>query len=258
MPEHAFSEGDRLLARIEDALDLPRMQSVTACWTDWTQRLEPTPHDGGFRKDHPAVIRALSMPQSATSLRRLLRDPSGFVWVRALGMTAPELAVEPLQLDPVTFGDLVHELLRLAVERIEPAPSLVGATPDEIDNALDAAARDVAERWPLTQAVPPRLLWLDTIEEARRRARRGLTIDDRFGPGTRSFSEVPFGTGSPGERIEPWDERQEIVIGQSGIRLKGLIDVVAVKPHRPVVRMSDHRTGPTPRGMWCARDSWIR
>lgn len=249
VPEHAFSEGDRLLASIEDALDLPRMRSVTACWTDWTQRLEPTPHDGGFRSDHPAVIRALSMPQSATSLRRLLRDPLGFVWVRALGMTAPELAVEPLQLDPVTFGDLVHELLRLAIERIEPTPSLIGATPDEIDNALDAAARDVADRWPLSQAVPPRLLWLDTIDEARRRARRGLTIDERFGPGTRSFSEVPFGAGSPAERIDPWDERQEIVIGQSGIRLKGRIDRVDVKPDRRGVRMSDYKTGTTPRNL---------
>jgi hypothetical protein len=121
-PEHAFSEGDRLLARINDALTLPRIQSVASCWTDWTRRLEPTPHDGGFRKDHPAVARALNMPQSATSLRRLLRDPLGFVWLRALGMTAPELAVEPLQLDPVTFGDLVHELLRLTIEAIEPTP----------------------------------------------------------------------------------------------------------------------------------------
>ena len=34
---------------------LPRIQSVISCWTDWTRRLETTPHDGGFRKDHPAV-----------------------------------------------------------------------------------------------------------------------------------------------------------------------------------------------------------
>jgi PD-(D/E)XK nuclease superfamily len=249
-PEHAFSEGDRLLARIEDAFALPRMQSVTSCWTDWTHRLELTPHDGGFRKDHPAVVRALSMPQSATSLQRLLRDPLGFIWLRALGMTAPELAVEPLQLDPVTFGDLVHEMLRLAIERIEPGPGLVGATPQEIDSALDAAASDIAERWPLTQAVPPRLLWLDTVEEARRRARRGLTIDERFGLGTHSFSEVPFGNPqSPAERIDPWDERQEVVIGQSGIRLKGRIDRVDVKPDRRGVRISDYKTGATPRNL---------
>lgn len=249
-PEHAFSEGDRLLARMDDALSLPRFQSVTSCWTDWTRRLEPAPHDGGFRKDHPAVVRALSMPQSATSLRRLLRDPLGFVWLRALGMTAPELAVEPLQLDPVAFGDLVHELLRLAIERIEPTPGLVGATPEEIDNALDAAASDIAERWPLTQAVPPRLLWLDTIEEARRRARRGLTIDERFGPGTRSFSEVPFGNPqAPAERSDPWREDQEVLIGRSGIRLKGRIDRVDVKPDRRGVRMSDYKTGTTPRNL---------
>ena len=249
-PEHAFSEGDRLLARIDDALTLPRIRGVISCWTDWTSRLEPTPHDGGYRKDHPAVVRALNMPQSATSLRRLLRDPLGFVWLRALGMTAPELAVEPLQLDPVTFGDLVHELLRLVIERIEPAPGLVGATPEEIDNALDAAASDIAERWPLTQAVPPRLLWLDTIEEARRRARRGLTIDERFGPGTRSFSEVPFGNPqSPAERADPWNEGQEVVVGQSGIRLKGRIDRVDVKPDRLGVRISDYKTGTTPRNL---------
>ncbi len=250
MPEHAFSEGDRLLARIDDALKLPRIQSVMSCWTDWTRRLEPTPHDGGYRKGHPAVVRALNVPQSATSLRRLLRDPLGFVWLRALGMTAPELAVEPLQLDPVAFGDLVHELLRLAIERIEPAPSLVRATPEEIDNALDAAASDIAESWPLTRAVPPRLLWLDTIEEARRRARRGLTIDERFGPGTRSFSEVPFGSPqSPEERSDPWREGQEVLIGQSGIRLKGRIDRVDVKPDRRGVRMSDYKTGTTPRNL---------
>ena len=249
-PEHAFSEGDRLLARPDDALALPRMQSVVACWTNWTGRLETTPHDGGFRQDHPAVLRALSLPQSATALRRLLRDPLGYVWVRALGMTAPELAVQPLQLDAVAFGDLVHELLRLAVERIEPAPSLVGATPEEIDAALQSAADIVAERWQLTKAVPPRLLWLDTIQEAVRRARRGLTVDERFGPGTRSFSEVAFGDPeSPSQRSEPWREEQEVYIGSSGIRLKGRIDRVDVKPDRRGVRISDYKTGTTPRDL---------
>ncbi len=102
----------------------------------------------------------------------------------------------------------------------------------------------------MTRAVPPRLLWLDTIEEARRRARRGLTIDERFGPGTRSFSEVPFGNPqSPAERSDPWREGQEVLIGQSGIRLKGRIDRVDVKPDRRGVRMSDYKTGTTPRNL---------
>jgi len=249
-PEHAFSEGDRLLARPDEALALPRMQSVVSCWTDWTGRLDVTAHDGGFSANHPAVMRALNSPQSATSLRRLLRDPLGYVWVRAVGMTAPELAVQPLQLDAVTFGDLVHELLRLAVERLEPTPGLVGATTDEIDAALRAAAASIAERWPLTRAVPPRLLWLDTIQEALRRARRGLTVDERFGPGTSSFSEVLFGDPeSEAERSDPWREDQEVLIGRSGIRLKGRMDRVDVKPDRRGVRMSDYKTGTTPRDL---------
>ncbi|WP_434722779.1 PD-(D/E)XK nuclease family protein [Mesorhizobium sp. RIZ17] len=246
-PEHAFSEGDRLLARTSDALALPRIQSVISCWADWTRRLETTPHDGGFRKHHPAILRALSLPQSATSLRRLLRDPLGYVWLRVLGMTAPELAVQPLQLDAKTFGELVHELLRLAVERM---PNLVSATPEEIDSALEVAARSLAEDWPLTRAVPPSLLWLDTIEEARRRARRGLTVDDRFGPGTQSFSEVPFGTPeSQAKRSDPWREDQQVLIGRFGIPLKGRIDRVDVKPDRRGVRMSDYKTGKTPRDL---------
>lgn len=249
-PEHAFSEGDRLLARPGEARALPRMQSVVSCWTDWTGRLEVTAHDGGFSANHPAVMRALNSPQSATSLRRLLRDPLGYVWVRAVGMTAPELAVQPLQLDAVTFGDLVHELLRLAVERLEPTPGLVGATTEEIDAALRAAAASIAERWPLTRAVPPRLLWLDTIQEALRRARRGLTVDERFGPGTSSFSEVLFGDPeSEAERSDPWREDQEVLIGRSGIRLKGRMDRVDVKPDRRGVRISDYKTSTTPRDL---------
>ncbi|RUW19725.1 PD-(D/E)XK nuclease family protein [Mesorhizobium sp. M4B.F.Ca.ET.013.02.1.1] len=249
-PEHAFSEGDRLLARTSDAEALPRIRRVISCWTSWTRRPEITAHDGGFRKDHPAVMRALSLPQSATSLRRLLRDPLGFVWLKVLGMTAPELAVQPLQLDPAAFGELVHEMLRLAVDMIEPLPGLVRATPVEIDNVLEAAAESIATRWPLSQPVPPRLLWLDTIAEARRRARRGLTVDDRFGPGTRSFSEVLFGTNvSQAGRVEPWLEDQEVLIGRSGIRLKGRIDRIDVKPDRRGVRMSDYKTGTRPRDL---------
>ncbi|MER9349970.1 PD-(D/E)XK nuclease family protein [Mesorhizobium sp. M0227] len=169
------------------------------------------------------------------------------MWLRVLGMTAPELAVQPLQLDAMTFGELVHELLRLAVERM---PSLVSATPGEIESALEAAANSIAEHWPLARAVPPSLLWLDTIEEARRRARRGLTVDDRFGPGTHSFSEVPFGTPeSQAKRSDPWREDQEVLIGRFGMLLQGRIDRVDVKSDRRGVRMSDYKTGKTPRDL---------
>ena len=39
------------------------------------------------------------------------------------------------------------------------------------------------------------------------------------------------------------------MIGQSGIRLKGRIDRLDVKPDRRGVRMSDYKTGTTPRNV---------
>lgn len=254
-PEHAFSEGDRLLARSREAAALSRVQLASNCWTRWSRQFETSVHDGLTRADHPAIGRAIGKPQSATSLRRLLRDPLGYVWRYVLGMSAPEIALRPLQLDARTFGTLVHELLRIAVEILEPVPGLVGASPAEIDKALATAAVAIADAWPLRQAVPPRLLWLDTIAEARRRAHRGLTLDERFGPGTRSWSEIDFGDKTSATAdVEPWSRQVEVTVGTGRIRLRGRVDRVDVKPDRRSVRMTDYKTGDAPRNL---RETYI-
>lgn len=250
MPEQAFSEGDRLLARAHEANELARVQRASTCWVRGSRQFETTPHDGLTRSNHPAILRALGRPQSATSLRRMLRDPLGFVWRYVLGMTAPEIALRPLQLDARTFGTLVHELLRIAVDELEPTPGLVGATTAQIDDALATAAGTIADAWPLRQAVPPRLLWLDTIAEARRRAYRGLTLDERFGPGTRSWSEIDFGAeASVTSDVEPWPPHAAVAVGTGRIRLRGRIDRIDVKSDRRSARMTDYKTGNTPRNL---------
>ena len=242
VPEHAFSEGDRLLARPEDATLIPRFSSASQCWINWSSGTKVTAHDGMLRRDHPTIERAIGRVQSATALRQLLRDPLGFVWQRALGMRAPELDLQPLRLDAATFGELVHELLRFAVDTLEPQPGLVHASLNEIDDALDRATASVKDRWPLLKAVPPRVLWHDTLAEARRRAYRGLTLDKRFGQGTRSWSEIPFGENESAS-ASPWSPQQEVIVGASGLRLRGRIDRIDVKPDGRAVRISDYKTG---------------
>lgn len=250
IPPHAFSESDRLLARPTEANEQARIQRATVRWRRWSVGTEVTPHDGLVRSNHPVLIRTLAQPQSSTSLRRLLRDPLGFVWRYALGMSAPQISLQPLQLDPMTFGTLVHELLRIAVEILEPKPGLVGASKEEVESALGTAAVAIGDAWPIRQAVPPRLLWLDTIAEARRRAHRGLTLDERFGPGTRSWSEVEFGNRDADEaEAEPWTRSRPVVIGKSSIPLRGRIDRVDIKPDRRAVRMTDYKTGDAPRNL---------
>jgi hypothetical protein len=110
IPEHAFSEADRLLARPREAGQLPHVRQTQLCWRNWQWESALTPHDGLIASNHPAILSALVQIQSTTRLQRLLRDPLGFVWRYALDWRSTRLEPEPLQLDPIAFGELMHEL----------------------------------------------------------------------------------------------------------------------------------------------------
>jgi PD-(D/E)XK nuclease superfamily len=226
IPEHAFSEADRLLARPAEAGRSGRIKAALTCWRNW-DRDEATPHDGAVRAGHPAVARAVSRLHSATSLRLMARDPLGFLWRYALDMQPVALAELPLALDPLAFGELVHELLARTIDSLEPAPGFVRASRDEIELALAGAVDHVALHWPLERAVPPSLLWKHSLAEAARRGLRGLTIDESFEADTTSWSEVEFGLVSvPEGARSPWPIDGEILIGTEKLKLSGRIDRV--------------------------------
>lgn len=244
IPEHAFSEADRLLARPSEAGKSPRIKASRSCWRDWHDP-KSTPHDGVITANHPAIERALARVHSATSLKRLVRDPLGFIWRYAVGMRAVPLAQQPLALDPLMFGELVHELLRRTVDALEPNPGFVRASRDEIEIALSAARDAVREQWPVERPVPPSLLWLHTLEEAMRRSLRGLTIDEFFQSGTRSWTELEFGADGLVRADAPWQDRA-VVIGQAKLRLVGRMDRVDLGAGGDRMRISDYKTGATP------------
>ena len=114
IPAHAFSETDRMLARTDEFKATPQAVAATACWRDW-RREEITAHDGLVRANHPAVLAVLERVQSASSLKMLLRNPLGFVWKRALHLKAPETSTDPIVLEPLAFGNLVHAILEVAL-----------------------------------------------------------------------------------------------------------------------------------------------
>jgi PD-(D/E)XK nuclease superfamily len=243
-PEHAFSEADRLLAGPSEAGRSPRIRATRICWRNWYDS-QATPHDGVITANHPAIERALARVHSATSLKRLLRDPLGFVWRYSIGMRSVPLAQQPLALDPLMFGELVHELLRLAVNALEPNPGFVHASRDEITIALSAACDQVREQWPVERPVPPNLLWSHTLEEAMRRSLRGLTIDETFQSGTRSWTELEFGTDGSDRADVPWQD-SIAVIGQAKLHLGGRMDRVDLGAGGARIRISDYKTGTTP------------
>jgi PD-(D/E)XK nuclease superfamily len=245
LPEHAFSEADRLLARPADAGQSPRIRLSRACWRAWHSP-KATPHDGALRSGHPTIARAVERLHSPTSLKRLVRDPLGFVWRYALNMSSAPLLQQPLSLDPLSFGNLVHELIRRTINALEPDPGFVRASHDAIEIALAAAVALVEDQWPLQQPVPPTLLWKSTLKKAAALAFRGLTLDESFQPGTRSWTEVEFGdTGGTGANT-PWANRGDVLIGEARLRVGGRIDRIDLAVNGAAVRITDYKTGDAP------------
>ena len=247
IPEHTFSETDRLTARPGDFQTLPQATAAGACWSNW-YREEITPHDGLVRPDHPAIQAILERTQSASSLRRLLRNPIGFVWQYGLRWRSPEAGEDPLVLDALATGNLVHEILERALHTLETNGGLAQSGAEEIAAAVDSAAHTVAILWQSERAVPPRIVWRRALDDARGLSRRALSFRDGQVPGTRAFGEVPFGGAQQSSNAAlPWDTSRDVEIPGTGFRIRGSIDRLDVFPGGRSALVQDYKTGKTPK-----------
>ncbi|MGY3610820.1 MULTISPECIES: PD-(D/E)XK nuclease family protein [unclassified Bradyrhizobium] len=247
IPGHAFSEVDRLMARPEDAADIPAIAAADACWRNWAKPTL-TRHDGQVRAADPIIVRAIDQIQSATSMRLMLRDPLAFVWRYALGWQSLVEDEQPLSLDARAYGELVHDLLKRAVDALEPDPGYGRATPLEIEGALDAALAAISVQWPLARSVPPPLLWQHTLAAARNLALKALTLDEAFQPSTRSWTELAFGRDEDDAAAADllWRPTAQVMIPGTNVRIRGSIDRLDFNSVRNGVRVSDYKTGAEP------------
>jgi RecB family exonuclease len=248
IPQHAFSEADRLLARSDEASASPTLMAANLCWRNWRRQVV-TVHDGQVRADHPQIAHAIGEIQSATSLRLMLRDPLAFVWRYALGWRAVPEDDQPLTLDARAYGELVHELLKRTVDALEPLPGYARASRQEIEAALAASAEAVRVHWPLERSAPPALLWQHMLAAAAQLALKALTLDETFQPGTRSWTELTFGRAVDGgtEHDLPWRADAEVRIPGTEVRIQGSIDRLDLTADGRAVRVSDYKTGAEPR-----------
>lgn len=245
-PSHAFSEADRLLARPHEARERPLLALGHAAWRDWWTTADHTDHDGRVPPGDPVVREALNREQSATSARRLLRDPLAFVWVYALGWHPAPEHTDLLTLDPATFGELVHELISRTVNALDPDPGLNQASSEAVELALQKASETVLTLWPAQRPVPPPLLWRGTVDKAVRLALDGLLLDDHLMADTRSFSEVPFGEQVKNE-LHPWQSGRPVSLG--GLRFGGRIDRLDLRGDGVAARVTDYKSYAAPRNM---------
>lgn len=247
VPDHAFSETDRLAARPQEFRALPQAAAAATCCRNW-HREEITPHDGLVRADHPVVEAILARTQSASSLRKLLRNPLGFVWHYGLRWRTPESGDDPLVLDALAMGDLVHQTLDRALRTLEANGGLAAATAQQIESAVDDAACEVAETWETERPVPPRVIWRRTLDEARELSRRALAYGDEHLPGARAFGEVPFGGAEPKTDVAPpWDATASVDIPGTDFRIAGYIDRLDVSADGRRALVRDYKTGRKPK-----------
>ena len=255
IPDHAVSASDRLLARPEELAQTPQAQSAQACWNDWRNPRVITQHDGLIRHGHPLLIRSLNRLQSATSLGKLLRDPLGYLWTYGFQWSEPEETDEPLELDPIAFGSLLHELLERTVKQLT-ANSPLGfgtARPNDIDRALATARSELEEKWSQNRPIPPQVIWKHTLDDASIAARKTLTADTDPLVNQRSFAEIPFGNGTHAKELTPeaaarlpWDPTKPVTIPGTDICIAGSIDRLDLGEGDTKARVIDYKSGKKP------------
>ena len=248
VPAHAFSETDRLMARPDEFRTLPQARAASDCWFDWL-RPEITPHDGAVRPDHPIILAILARTQSASSLRMLLRNPLGFVWRYGLRWDAPESGDDPLTLNALAMGNLVHQTLDRALRTLEADGGLAHASEKRIVAAVDAAVTEVAGTWEAEQALPPPVIWRRTLDEVRGLGTKALASRDEDLAGARAYGEVPFGGMEPkSDGAIPWDAEAPVVIPDTGFRIRGHIDRLDISADGRHAAVRDYKTGRAPKG----------
>ena len=248
VPEHALSETDRLTARREEFQNLPQAKSASTCWRNWHRYQEITPHDGLIRPDHPVIQAILARTQSASSLRLLLRNPIGFVWRYGMSLQLPKSGEDPLTLDALAMGELVHQTLEQALIALEADGGFAKASEDEIRQAVGAAATSISHAWELERPIPPRSVWGQTLADARMLGERALALQGDDQPMAQAFAEVPFGgTDAKSQAPLPWNQDAPVEIPSAGFSIRGYIDRLDLSSDRRTALVRDYKTGKAPR-----------
>jgi hypothetical protein len=145
--------------------------------------------------------------------------------------------VQPLGLDPLAFGELVHALISGALSRA----SLRNA--EEAELAVAAEAQRLRQTWPIIRAVPPDLLWRHTVATGAERATKALIEGLETARG-RSWTEIAF--GQPAEGEHPWLTLAPVQIPGTSVVLRGRIDRLDHDVSTGAAIVTDFKVGKAP------------
>lgn len=215
---------------------------------DW-ERPTLTEHDGLVPASHPRIEAAFAQIQSATSLRLMIRDPLAYMWKYALGFHSPEFEDEPLTVDSRTFGNIVHEILKTVVRKLEKGDGFTAASDNLLKVETQMARMRVGAWFEQSRPVPPTLIWATTLDLAEEIAYKALTFREARLEGARSYAEIPFGKNVeyPPDSV-PWVVDRDVEIPGTGIRVGGIMDRLDLLLEASTAHVLDYKTGKTPTG----------
>ena len=247
---HSLTHADRMLSRPEIFLKTNLGSLARQTWTDWHRSDMLRSHDGGLHSGHPLIAQCLNRSHSATSLKRLLRDPLGYLWGYGFGWQAPERTAQTLELNAKQFGSLLHSFLEeaLLVLTDECEDGMAKASESALRSALLSARETIESRWRRTEAIPPMTIWQTTLNDIQELALGTLQACQPEN-GWRSWSEIPFGGQTGGGRAgasvndpHPWDSQQPVSLPGTEVSIKGYIDRLDLSPRRENARVYDFKT----------------
>jgi hypothetical protein len=223
-------------------------RSLSSRWLRW-QRRQWEPADGMVRSTDMtraalASERLGARPYSLTALQRYAACPYQFL-MAAVYRLAPLEAPAPLQkMDPLTRGDLFHQMQAAALRRLQ-ADGLLPLSAENLPEAqqrLTTAIREVHDREydRLSPAIDR--VWQDEITAMTQDLREWLgKLADEGVDWTPERFEFAFGLSDMDGRDEHSTPDPAIIDGR--FRLRGSIDMIERHRKTGFLRVTDHKTG---------------
>jgi ATP-dependent helicase/nuclease subunit B len=223
-------------------------RSLTYRWLRW-HRKQWEPADGivrstDFTRAALAAQRLGARPYSLTALQRFTVCPYQFL-MAAVYRLAPLEAPAPLQkMDPLTRGDLFHQMQAGALRRLQ-SDGLLPVSPENLSAArsgLTAAIREVQEREydRLSPAIDR--VWLDEIASMTHDLHIWLEkLSEEGAEWTPERFEFAFGLYDLAGRDQHSTPEPAVIDGR--FKLRGSIDMIERHRRMRFLRVTDHKTG---------------
>jgi ATP-dependent helicase/DNAse subunit B len=223
-------------------------RSLTARWRRWQGR-QWDPADGIVRTTDAtraalAAQRLGARPYSLTALQRYSVCPYQFL-MAAVYRLAPLEVPAPLQrMDPLTRGDLFHQIQAAALRRLQ-ADGLLPLSNEHLPAAqqrLSAAIREVSEREKDRLSPAIERVWQDEIASMTQDLRIWLEkLAEEGADWTPERFEFAFGLPDMEGRDEHSTREPALIDGR--FRLRGSIDMIERHRKTRFLRVTDHKTG---------------